>query len=120
MPSPVTNAYRFGYGREHVRLFVVVFAVGYCRFSNTKIAMMFAFHVAAGRHRSAAPGDEPRWSDGCYFAAETARRGRRRPLAKGQSGNPSSAAREEFPGKSGKHGDGLSGLMVSVGEEPMS
>jgi hypothetical protein len=28
--------------------------------------------------------------------------------------------REEFPDKSGKRGDGLSGLMVSVGAEPMS
>src|SRR5437868_2981823 len=53
-------------------------------------------------------------SNGCYFAAETARRGLRRPLAKGQSGNPSLAGREEFPGKSGRRGDGLSGLMASV------
>ena len=38
---------------------------------------------------------------------------------KGQSGNPSRAGREEFPGKSGKRGDRLSGLMVG-GTEPMS
>jgi hypothetical protein len=94
--------------------------VVYYHISNTKIAIMFAFHVALGRHRSAAPGDKPTWSDGCCFAVETARRGPKATVSEGQSGNPSRGGREEFPGKSGKRGDGLSGLMVSVGAEPMS
>src|SRR5690242_2802394 len=55
---------------------------------------MFAFHVALGKRRSAAPGDEPRWSDGCYFAAETARR------AKSERGE--GPIRQSFPFGSGR------------------
>ena len=65
-------------------------------------------------------------SDGYYFAAKTATKGRGRPFAKV---NPacippprrrfSHADREEFPGKSGTRADRLSGLMLPCGTGPI-
>ena len=49
--------------------------------SNTKIATMLVSHGGSGKRRWAAPSDRTRWSYGCCFAAETARRGRRRSSA---------------------------------------
>jgi hypothetical protein len=52
-----------------------------CPMSNTKIATMFGSHGGWGKRRLAVPGGRVRWSDGCCFAAETARNGRGRPSA---------------------------------------
>ena len=62
------------------------FAASYYYFYNNRIAIMLAFislREAPIRRRWVT---DRGGSDGCCFAAKTARRGRGRPFAKGQSG----------------------------------